>query len=106
MRMRVSFQFTGRTRGRAIAKARRRPPWPRQNFEVGMSDRQVAIYARVSTEQQARDNTIASQNAALRERIAADGGVSRMWGDGDVGDMTGRSVAGWGFADGVGLALG
>jgi haloacetate dehalogenase len=34
------------------------------------------------------------------------GGVSRMWGDGDVGDMTGRSVAGWGFADGVGLALG
>jgi hypothetical protein len=33
-------------------------------------------------------------------------GVSRMWGDGDAGDMTGRSVAGWGFADGVGLALG
>ena len=38
-----------------------------------MSDRQVALYARVSTEQQARDNTIASQVAALRERIAADG---------------------------------
>src|SRR5918997_4029414 len=32
-----------------------------------------ALYARVSTEQQARDNTIASQIAALRERIAADG---------------------------------
>jgi hypothetical protein len=29
-----------------------------------------------------------------------------MWGDGDVGDMTGRSVGGWGFVDGVGLALG
>ena len=29
-----------------------------------MSDRQVALYARVSTEQQARDNTIASQVAA------------------------------------------
>ena len=38
-----------------------------------MSDRQVALYARVSTEQQARGNTIASQVAALRERIAADG---------------------------------
>jgi site-specific DNA recombinase len=39
-----------------------------------MSDRRVALYARVSTEQQARDHTIASQLAALRERIAADGG--------------------------------
>jgi hypothetical protein len=29
-----------------------------------------------------------------------------MWGDEDVGDMTGRSVAGWGFANGVGLARG
>jgi hypothetical protein len=29
-----------------------------------------------------------------------------MWGDGDVGDMTGRSVGGWGFVDDVGLALG
>src|SRR5690242_18925860 len=34
----------------------------------------VAFYARVSTEQQARDHTIASQVTALRERIAADGG--------------------------------
>src|SRR3954447_13745101 len=39
-----------------------------------MSDRRIALYARVSTEQQARDHTIASQIAALRERIAADGG--------------------------------
>jgi hypothetical protein len=38
-----------------------------------MVDRQVALYARVSTEQQARDATIASQLAALREHIAADG---------------------------------
>jgi site-specific DNA recombinase len=39
-----------------------------------MPDRHVAFYARVSTEGQARDNTIASQITALRERIAADGG--------------------------------
>jgi len=32
-----------------------------------------ALYARVSSESQARDNTIASQVMALRERIAADG---------------------------------
>src|SRR4051794_26955658 len=38
-----------------------------------MGDRHVALYARVSTEQQARDATIASQLAALREHIAADG---------------------------------
>jgi site-specific DNA recombinase len=38
-----------------------------------MVDRHVALYARVSTEQQARDATIASQVAALREHIAADG---------------------------------
>ena len=38
-----------------------------------MVDRHVALYARVSTEQQARDATIASQLAALREHIAADG---------------------------------
>ncbi len=35
---------------------------------------EIALYARVSTEQQARDHTIASQIAAVRERIAADGG--------------------------------
>jgi site-specific DNA recombinase len=37
-----------------------------------MFDHRVALYARVSTEQQARDHTIASQLAALHERIAAD----------------------------------
>ena len=35
-------------------------------------ERQVAIYARVSSEQQAEAGTIASQLAALRERVAAD----------------------------------
>ena len=39
-----------------------------------MPDGHVAFYARVSTEGQARDNTIASQITALRERIAVDGG--------------------------------
>jgi len=34
---------------------------------------QVAIYARVSTEQQTETQTIASQLAALRERVLADG---------------------------------
>lgn len=33
----------------------------------------VAIYARVSSEQQAQEQTIASQVAALHERVAADG---------------------------------
>jgi site-specific DNA recombinase len=33
----------------------------------------VAIYARVSSDRQARDNTIASQLAALRQRVASDG---------------------------------
>ena len=33
----------------------------------------TAIYARVSSEAQARENTIASQMASLRERVAADG---------------------------------
>lgn len=38
-----------------------------------MSEIQAAIYARVSSEQQAEAHTIESQLAALRERIAADG---------------------------------
>ncbi len=38
-----------------------------------MTGAQCALYARVSSENQARDNTIASQVTALRERIAADG---------------------------------
>jgi site-specific DNA recombinase len=33
----------------------------------------TAVYARVSSEAQARENTIASQMASLRERVAADG---------------------------------
>jgi transposase len=33
-------------------------------------------------------------------------GASRMWGDVDAGDMTSRSVVGWGLADGVGVAFG
>src|SRR5262249_35823422 len=38
-----------------------------------MNPMQVAIYARVSSEQQAETHTIASQVAALRERVATDG---------------------------------
>jgi site-specific DNA recombinase len=38
-----------------------------------MHPTQGAIYARVSSEQQAETHTIASQVAALRERVAADG---------------------------------
>src|SRR5438445_3453869 len=37
-----------------------------------MNPTQVAIYARVSSEQQAEAHTVASQVAALRERVAAD----------------------------------
>ena len=38
-----------------------------------MHTTQVAIYARVSSEQQAETHTIASQVAALRARVAAEG---------------------------------
>ncbi len=38
-----------------------------------MSTIQAAIYARVSSERQAETHTVASQVAALRERVAADG---------------------------------
>ena len=38
-----------------------------------MSTLQAAIYARVSSEQQAEANTIASQVTALKERAQADG---------------------------------
>src|SRR5450756_2929765 len=38
-----------------------------------MTEGQCALYARVSSESQARDNTIASQVTALRDRIIADG---------------------------------
>ena len=38
-----------------------------------MPESRIALYARVSSEQQARGNTVASQLAALRERIARAG---------------------------------
>ena len=38
-----------------------------------MHPTQVAIYARVSSEQQAEAHTVASQVAALQERVTADG---------------------------------
>ena len=38
-----------------------------------MPNLQIALYARVSTDQQARGNTVDSQVAALRDRIGADG---------------------------------
>jgi len=38
-----------------------------------MRDPQAALYARVSSEQQAHSGSIASQVASLRERVAADG---------------------------------
>lgn len=37
-----------------------------------MPNLQIALYARVSTDQQARGNTVDSQVAALRDRIGAD----------------------------------
>ena len=40
-----------------------------------MKATQVAIYARVSSDQPAEAQTIASQGAALRERVAAEGCV-------------------------------
>ena len=40
-----------------------------------MSLRQVALYARVSSESQAQAQTVQSQLTALRERIAQEGGV-------------------------------
>ena len=40
---------------------------------MSMSASPVAIYARVSSDRQARENTIASQVAALQERVAQDG---------------------------------
>ena len=42
-----------------------------------MNTIQAAIYARVSSERQAEAQTIASQLAALRERVAVDGYVVR-----------------------------
>lgn len=39
-----------------------------------MAQETVAIYARVSSEQQAEEGTVESQVAALRERVEAEGG--------------------------------
>ena len=38
-----------------------------------MPEARIALYARVSSEQQAHGNTVASQLAALRERVAGAG---------------------------------
>jgi site-specific DNA recombinase len=38
-----------------------------------MKPTQVAMYARVASEQQTEAHTVASQVAAVRERVAADG---------------------------------
>ena len=43
-----------------------------------MHDLQVALYARVSSEQQAAAKTLASQLAELQARISADG-IQRRW---------------------------
>src|SRR4051812_40937009 len=40
---------------------------------MATTPQRVALYARVSSDQQAKDNTIASQVEALRVRIQADG---------------------------------
>ena len=50
--------------------------------------------------------TPALAESLRRRRRGNAGGVPRMWGYGDAGDMTGQSIAGWGIVDGVGLALG
>ena len=46
-----------------------------QEEGFGMSTIQAALYARVSSERQATAQTIASQLAALRERVTVDGYV-------------------------------
>ncbi len=43
-----------------------------------MNSPQGAIYARVSSDQQAEAHTVASQVAALRERVAAEGWTVSM----------------------------
>src|SRR5918993_5765691 len=59
---------------RAAPEPRQRPsPGRPQRGGLSMAECRAAFYARVSSEAQARDKPIASQVAALRERIAADG---------------------------------
>src|SRR5215203_4517289 len=58
--------------GSAPTPRQRPSPSRPQRGGLSMAECRAAFYARVSSEAQARDNTIASQVAALRERIAAD----------------------------------
>src|SRR4051794_29634656 len=51
------------------------PPGRPPRGGLSMAECRAAFYARVSSEAQARDRTIASQVAALRDRVAADGAV-------------------------------
>src|SRR5215213_5855000 len=73
MRMRASFHPGARSPAKPSAGWRIERPARSEGAEVGMASHSVALYARVSTDQRARDNTIASQVAALHERIAAEG---------------------------------
>src|SRR4051794_27581627 len=57
----------------AARHARPRPKRPIPRGENGHDTLCVAIYARVSSEQQATSNTIDSQIAALEARLAQDG---------------------------------
>jgi hypothetical protein len=52
------------------------------------------------------EGRVGTRESVFTLTVQVEKGVSRMWGNGDVGDMTGRSFAGWGIVDGVGLALG
>src|SRR5918998_6300959 len=59
-----------------VSRPRQRPPLSRPPLGgLSMVECRTAFYARVSSEAQARDHTIASQVAALRERAVVDGAV-------------------------------
>jgi hypothetical protein len=65
---------------------------------MGTDHLRAAIYARVSSEQQAKDNTIASQLEALKQRIEHDGlgldpelcFIDEGWGASSIGPGTGH----------------
>src|SRR3954447_14486034 len=59
--------------GQGPRPSRSPPPGRPPRGGLSMAECRAAFYARVSSEAQARDRTIASQVAALRERVAADG---------------------------------
>ena len=69
LQVRVSFEATRFGPQHLIEAYARLVPVVRQTSSRGS----VTLYARVSSESQARDNTIARQGTALRERIAAGG---------------------------------